>query len=346
MLRRALLVASAFLAFLLVPAHASTVEEATVGVVAYQFDGNTYHDAPDGCGDASPTWSVAVGSETDGILAPPDDVRDAFVVDVPDRLVGHRLQLGVTDPTDAQPLSLDAFVPGCSGSILDAVNWPSAEPAPPAPAAGEKQVSLPLTPDRCYDDGWVFVFNGLKGLPVPGSIYAAWTDGSQGAVRLAWSGNGYAAYSTKDDLAVTLKGAWANLARSWSGQAWLFGPCGATDGGAVYGDQPTVDLGALAFTPTRAGPHVVMVYWADGALPSIRPPAAVDLDPTLIVEPHEIVQDPQGSAGALVGYAQNPPPPQDLLPRVVVPASCHFCLHQVEDSSGAVSYNLAVGRAS
>jgi hypothetical protein len=340
MLQRALLVASASLALLLLPVHASTVEEATVGVVAYQFDGNTFHDAPDGCGDADPAWSLAVGSSTDGILAPPDDSRDAFVVDVPDDMVGHRLHLGVTDPTDTQPLTLDAFAPGCTGSILDAVNWPHAEPAPPAPAAGEKQVSPPLAPDYCHPDGWVFVFSGMKGLPAPATMYAAWTDGSEHAVDLAWARNGYVAYSTADGLAVTLKGAWANLAQSWSGQAWLAGPCDATDGGAVYGDQPTVDLGAIAFTPVHAGPHVVIVSWMDGALPSIHPPAAIDLDPTLIVEPHEIVQDPQGSAQELVGTAQSPPPPQDLLPRLVVPASCHFCLHQVEDGSGQVSYNL------
>ena len=342
MLRRVLLAALASIAFLLLPVHASTIEEATVGVVAYQFDGDTYHDAPDGCGAADARWSVAPDTSTDGLLAPPDDVRDAFVVDVPPALVGHRLALGVSEPSGAQGLALDAFVPGCSSSILDAVNWPHAEPSPPAPAAGEMQVSPPLTPDHCYSGGWIFVFSGFRGLPVPGSIYVAWTDGAEHPVDLAWSRDGYAAYATQDDLGVTLKGAWANVAKSWHGLSWLAGPCDASDGGTVYGDEPTVALGSLAFTPIRAGPHVVLVSWEGGVLPSARPPAAVDLGPTLIVEPHEVVEDPQGSAQELVGFVMGPPPPQDLLPRVVVPASCHFCLPQVGQAAAQVSYQLVL----
>jgi hypothetical protein len=336
------LVAAALVAAALTPATASTVEQATVGVVAYQYDGDTYHDAPDGCGDASPTWSVAVGSSTDGILVPPDDERDAYVVDVPPSLVGHRLHLGVTEPSNAQDLRLDAFVPGCASSILDAVNWPTPEPSPPAPAAGETQVALPMAPSYCYAKGWAFVIDGLKGLPRPAAVDVAWTDGSERTVGLSWAREGYAVYVSGDDLGVTLKGAWANVASAWSGQSWLAGPCDASDGGAVYGDKPTVGLGALAFTPVRAGPHVLLVSWGGGALPPARSPGSVDLDRTLFVEPHEIVQDPQGSAERIVDFVRDPPPPQDLLPVVSAPASCHFCLKGAEDGAGQVSYGVSV----
>lgn len=340
MLRRASLLALASVALLL-PATASTLEEATVGVVAYQFDGATFHDAPDGCGEADAAWSLDVGGEADGLLVPPDDVRDAFVVDVPRSLVGHRVGLAVAEPTDAQRLTLDAYLPGCSGSILDAVNWPVPEPTPPAPAAGERQVSLGLAPDYCDSRQWAYVLGGMKGLPLPPSVYLAWTDATEHAVDLSWAHDGYAVYVTHDDLGVTLKGAWANVASAWAGDSWLVGPCDATDGGAVYGDSPTVDLGAIAFTPVRAGPHVVVVSWAGGALPPVQPPGSVDLDPTLVVEPHEAVEDPQGSADELVEFVMGPPPPQDLLPGIAVPASCHFCLPQVQSGTSQASYRLS-----
>jgi hypothetical protein len=346
MLRRAFLVALSCTA-LLVPATASTLEDASSGAVSYQYDAGTYRDAPDGCDSADPTWTLPFGSSVDGLLAPPDDVRDAYVLEVPQSLVGSRLQLTAEEPTEgAQALAVDAYVPGCMGSILDMVNWPTPEPSPPAPAAGEKQVSPDLQPRYCEPNHWVFLIEGLEGFAAPASIYVAWTDGTEKPLPLRWSNHRSAVYVTQENLDITLKGAWANLPAAWAGSFSLFlGPCGTRDGGAVYGDAPTVDLGALEFTPTKAGPYVVLVSWQGGAVPSADPPASVDPSPLFPVDPHEAFHDPAGAAEDVAGFLANPPPPQDLLPIVSAPRSCHFCLGPVENLAGRVMYVLSAGKA-
>ena len=260
---------------------------------------------------------------------------------MPRDLVGQRLELAIDDPTDgAQGLAIDAFVPGCMGSILEAVNWPHPEPAPPAPAAGERQVSPELAPRYCDERRWAFVMDQMEGFAPPASIHVAWTDATERPVPLRWSNADYAVYLANDPLDVTLKGVWANVAASWPGQFVLYlGPCGATDGGAVYGAAPTVDLGSIAFTPIRSGPHVVLVSWQGGALPTVQPPVSADPAALVPIDPHALSHDPAGTTLAFAERARDSP--QDLIPSLAVPASCHFCLGPLESGAGQASYTLA-----
>lgn len=332
---------------LALPATASLLEQATSGVVAYQFDGSSHHDAPDGCTAADPAWSLAVGETTDGILVPPDDVADVYVVEVPRKLVGSRLAFSVDDPTHVQNIDVDAFVPDCAGSIQDLVNWPTPEPSPPAPAVGEQQVAADVTePFLCNDDQWGFAVDGLQGFDAPASIHLAWTDGTEGPVTLDWESNSFAVYGTDEKTGILLKGAWINLPAAWEGEFhFAVGNCDAVDGGAVYGQPPSVSWGSLEFTPVKAGAYLVQVSWRGGALPVLEAPVTVDPSPLLVVDPHDAMHDPEGAVDLVLDRATSPQDLTDLVPGMSVPATCHFCLGEVEDVVKQVSYFLRAGQA-
>lgn len=243
------------------PAGASFLEEASNGAIAYQFDADQHHDAPDACVDADPRWSLPLQGQADGLVVPPDDLADAYVLDVPAGAVGSRLTLRVTEPSGTVDVDLMAFAPGCQGTVLDAVNQPVPFPAPPEPADGERQATLGphATPLRC-DDHWAFVATRLGGLAPPRSLHAAWTDGSEATVPLAFANRDVALYLAQPSVAFTLTGAWINLPAAWDGDFALgLSPCDARDGGAVYGEPALLADDLLAFTPIRAGPHVVVV---------------------------------------------------------------------------------------
>jgi hypothetical protein len=302
---RSLLAAAAVALFLaptgfLNPVSASTLEEASEHFVSYQFDAGSHHDAPDGCSDADPEWAAGIGTSTDGMLVAPDDASDVFLVDVPPALRGKRMHVALTEATDVDSLELTAFMPGCTGSVLDLVNWPTPEPSPPQPAAGETQHSADVSgPLHCDSDHWVFYLDELHSVVEPASIYLAWTDGSEASVDLDGRWGNYALYETDQHLGVLLKGAWANLADAWTGDFgfWL-GPCDAVDGGAVYGAPPVVGMGFLDFTPTKAGPHVVQVTFNGAAGDVIRPvpaPVSVDVDSYLPITGDDLPADPTGT---------------------------------------------------
>jgi hypothetical protein len=347
---------------------ASTLEEASEHFVSYQFDGGSHHDAPDGCADAQPEWAAVVGAPTDGLLVAPDDVSDVFLVDVPSTLRGKRLHVELSEVQDAGLLDLTAFVPGCAGSVLDLVNWPTPEPSPPQPAAGQTQhagaVSAPV---HCDSDHWVFYLDQLQGTTEPASIHVAWTDGSQAPVDLAGRYGNYALYATEQNLGITLKGAWANLANAWGGDfgLWL-GPCDAVDGGAVYGMPPVAGMGFLDFTPTRAGPHVVQVTFnglAGALLHPIAAPVSVDVDSYLPVSGDDLPADPTGTLhgfghdhGSADHSTAAPAPsrsglplattgvavPDPLLQPIMMPATCHWCAGDLEGVWDRFSYRIAI----
>lgn len=256
-----------------VPAQASLLQGATGGVVAYQFDGGSESDAPDACDGAGAAWSIPLGGATDGLLAPPDDMSDAYVVDVPATAVGHRLAVAVATH-HGYPLDLQVatFLPGCASDVFDVLAQPAPYPAPPAPAAGERQheMAAPNEPYQCTGQFRTFVLSRLDGMAAPSSIHVAWTNGEERTVPLLGSSHGYAAYRTTDDLGILVKGAWANAPATWEGSFFLAqGPCDAVDGGVVYGDPPSVSTNGLAFTPVRAGPHVLVVQANDVATPHL-----------------------------------------------------------------------------
>lgn len=297
---RTLLVALLMMAAV-APAHASTVEDATAGAVSYQFDGDSHHDAPDVCTEASTEWTLPFGGTTDGLLLPPDDLADVFLVDVPNASVGSRLDVRLAEVADMDNLDMTVFAPGCAGSVFDLANQPSAEPSPPAPAPGEAQSGVENLDGSwtCDATRWFFVVNQLRGANAPPSIHVAWTEGTQQSVPLLSSSTGTAHYGTAAHLNVTLKGAWVNLPNSWSGNFRIgAGPCDAVEGGAVYGQPPVAGLGFVSFTPIQAGPHIVQVT----------------------------VKQTPGLPG--------PPAP------LVVPVSCHWCLAPVEGFVKEVSYQL------
>lgn len=265
------------LSFLAWPSTASTVEDASQGVVSYQFDGDTHHDAPDSCAAADPAWGFPLGSSTDGMLAPPDDVADAFVVDVPASDIGTRVTFRLIEGPASVDLDLAAFVPDCDGDVFAARNQPVPFPAPPAPASGERQVPISgaRPRDACGAD-WFFLINGLSGTTPP-AIHVAWSDGSEASVPLSYKENGEVGiYRTALGAAFTLTGAWANLPATWTGTFKVaHEPCGAMHGGAVYGDPALLGNDLISFTPIRAGPHVVLVTLAPPAV--APPPTAVPM---------------------------------------------------------------------
>lgn len=261
--------------FLAWPASASLLESTTAGAVAYQFDGEGHHDAPDSCQDAGAAWTLPAGGAVDGVLVPPDDTADAFVLDVPASGVGSRLMVALSEASGTLDLDLAVLAPGCASTILDPVNQPFPHPAPPAPGPAQTQHSLGRNqaPLHC-DDAWAFVLTGLDGRPAPSTLHAAWTDGSEGAVPLAHANGHWAAYVTYAPQAFNLTGAWINMPSTWSGRFVLgLAPCGATDGGAVYGAPARRADDRLAFTPIRPGAHVVLVGLAPPSVP--RPSTAL-----------------------------------------------------------------------
>lgn len=332
MLVRTLVAFLALTAAWLAPANASTVEEATDHFVSYQFDGATTHDAPDLCTDAGADWTLPVGAATDGMLVAPDDVSDVFVVDVAPSLKGQRLHVDLAELGDAGTLELAAFAPGCAGSVLDRLNWPTPEPSPPQPAPGETRHAADVSePLRCDSRQWMFVLDKLQGFEEPGTIHLAWTDGTEGPVGLHGRYGSVAVYATGENLGILLKGAWANVDAEWTGGfAFAVGPCDAVDGGAVYGEPPVGGMGFLEFTPVRAGPHVVQVTYREpvGEILLPLPQVAAALatqgvpDPT---DPTALADDP---TAALPGP-------------VMAPMSCHACIGAVEDVWDIVGYRLS-----
>ena len=330
---------------LLWPASASTLEDATTGVVAYQFDGDSHHDAPDTCESGSPEWSVPLEGSADGLLVAPDDMADVFLLDVPRSAVGSPLLLSVLQAEGMPDLALSAFTPDCQGSVLDVVNWPAAEPSPPAPAPTEQQHGADVSSSsRCDDDRWLFVLDQLQGIPEPASIHVAWTDATEATVPLYGRYGSAAVYVTEDNLGVLLKGAWANVADAWTGSFFLAaGPCDAVDGGAVYGSPPLLGDSFLAFTPVRAGQYAIHIGLQDDTVGPLPAPATVDPSPVLIVDHEEVVEalDAEGLAHDPLGWLQSPPEPGAVLgqaPSASVPATCHLCLSPVEGVAELVSY--------
>lgn len=256
------------------PASASLLEDATGEFVAYQFDGATTHDAPDTCARADARWSLPLGGSTDGLLVPPDDAADVFVIDVPPQQVGSRLALHLSEAVQGVDLAFDALVPGCGSDVFAPQNQPAPLPAPPAPQPGQAQVSLSgdaLAADTCADD-WFLMLTGA-GAAAPQSLHAAWTDGSQGSIPLAHASPEVAVYRTARSTAFTLHGLWANVPATWTGELRVaHAPCGAVDGGAVFGAPAQAGDDLIGFTPIRAGPHVLVVTVAGaGTVPTAVP---------------------------------------------------------------------------
>jgi hypothetical protein len=280
------------------PVSASLLEEVSDGEVSYQFDGDTHHDAPDACDQADPAWNLAINGttgQTDGLLAPPDDASDVFVLDVAATQVGERLRIDLSEATASIDLAFNIFAPLCLGDVFAPENQPFPLPSPAAPADGEQQASLPRGADPlvCSDE-WTFLIGGLGTTPAPATLYAAWTDGQQGEVPLSKGGDGYGVYGpiTSDAM---LEGAWINLPADWLGPFEVAtGDCDATDGGAVFGEPARMGDDWISFTPIRAGAHEIVIT-----------PAPIEVDvPTTI------------------------------------PASCHWCVPQIEEAANQVAYRL------
>src|SRR5688572_25406178 len=98
---------------------ASLAEAATGGAVAYQFDAGTFHDSPDSCEQASATWQVALGAETQAMVVPGDDERDHVTFMVAASDVGTRITVNVVDAKVEVDLSSEVYVPDCT-SVFDA----------------------------------------------------------------------------------------------------------------------------------------------------------------------------------------------------------------------------------
>lgn len=266
------------------------MEQASSGFVSYQFDADNHHDAPDTCAAAGADWSLQLDNRTDGMIVPPDDLADVFVLDIPATAVGTRLDLRLIEGPGGADLDLGAFAPQCDGDVFAAHNQPFPFPTPPAPAQDEQQASLGSEAEATFClDSWTFIATGLDGIEAPGLIHAAWSDGSEGSIPVDFSNPQRGVY-VSDGPAFTLTGAWINLPASWTGEFQLFEqPCGIVDGGAVYGDPARLFDDRISFTPIRAGPHLVRVTLADPKAPT--PPTAITLTcHTCFSEVGELVQ--------------------------------------------------------
>lgn len=273
---------SALLVALSWPASASLVEDASDGAVAYQFDADNHHDAPDACRDAAPGWSLPLDASVDGLIVPPDDLSDVFLLDVPADAVGSRVTLRLREGADATDLDVTAFLPGCLLDVLAPEAQPQAPPMPPAPASGERQVAVEATPKGACGPDWFFMVQGLVGA-APGAMHAAWTDGSEASVPLTHVSGHVAMYRTSANIANTLTGAWINLPATFTGSFEVaHAPCGIADGGAVYGPPNVAGDDVIAFTPVRAGPHAIQVRLAPPSLPGV--PTAVPMSCHMCVD--------------------------------------------------------------
>jgi hypothetical protein len=247
---------------LLVPAQAGLIENTTKGAVAYQFDGETHHDAPDECGAGSAAWSVPLDGSTDGMLVIGEDNADVFHLDIPASAVGSRVRVNVKEATGSSNLAFMVFAPSCDGSILDPHNLPVPFPKPPAPASNEKRLSVSNLQSGwdCFASEWVFQTDPLEHTQAPTSIHIAWTDGTEETVPLNTANPGQARYKTTSHLTTQIKDAWINVDSNFAGSFRIVkGPCNTSYGGAVYGDPPVLGNDVLWFTPIRAGAHEVRV---------------------------------------------------------------------------------------
>lgn len=265
-----------FLSLATWPSSASTLEDAN-HAISYQFDGQTGHDAPDTCERAADAWALPIGNRTDGLLVPPDDMSDVFVMDVAPHQVGMRIDLRLAEATASIDLGLAAFAPACDGDVFAPHNRPVPFPTPPAPAGGERQATLGRNAQGVYcGDGWIFVATDLDGHAAPASMHAAYTDGTEATIPLAFSNPQVAVYMAAGPLAATLTGAWINLPAHTTGDFVLAkDPCGNVDQGAVYGDPPLLSGDRLGFTPIRAGRHLVQVGLGPAGVEG--PPSSVPL---------------------------------------------------------------------
>ncbi len=249
---------------LLVPASGSLIENSTGGLVTYQFDGDSFHDAADTCEDAMSEHLLALGQRSEGWLVPGDDETDHFLLAVAPEDVGQRLRIDVGVAEVGTELLFDAFAPGCAGSVLAEENQPKPAPEDPVPGAGE-QLATAKNVDGNYtcSDRWFLNLNQVgKDNEAPATIHVTWTDGSQADVPLQKSTPATAAhYTTTEHPDVTVHSATVVMPDSWTGKLILSeGFCDATDGGAVYGeDARRIGDNIIEFTPIVSGPFVLAV---------------------------------------------------------------------------------------
>lgn len=256
------------------PAAGSLIETTSGGAVTYQFDAETFHDAPDTCEGvlgAIESFAVPMDGSADGIVVPVEDEVDHFILTVAPEVVGDRVFVSVGTPVMSVELSLDVQVPGCGTSVVAAENQPvpeSERPAHPAAAEGEKQVSPSSlkdgSPEACGGDDWRFVLNQFHDLAPPAALHGIWSDGTQADIPLLKSTDATMAfYATDYNTGIRLKSVIANVPEAWSGQFnSVHGPCGAVEGNGdqiVYGPANTKTQTSVAFTPVSAGDHVVSI---------------------------------------------------------------------------------------
>jgi hypothetical protein len=268
----------AFLAALLLvlPASGSLVENSTGA--SYQFDAGTDHDAPDTCAalaSASHPFLVARDGETRGFLLPPDDAADHFRLRFAPADVGTRFSVSVLKAEAGADLQIDVLLPDCASNILAPQNQPFPAHNPPAPAAGEQQASPHNLPNpggngNCQPSGYEFLITQIA--TPPASIRVTWTNGAQQDVPLQSANSNTARYGTTDHAAYTLHAVTANLPQSWTGQFNVNKrPCGAADGGAVFGPPNTMGPTGATFTPTMTGDYVLKVALRDPKVPTSIP---------------------------------------------------------------------------
>jgi hypothetical protein len=278
--------------------------------VHYQADAGTEYDAPDTCDGAlaSPDpFDLPIDAALDGWLVPADDEADHYRVPVGQDLVGGRISLSVLGHDAELPFAIDAFMPGCGGSVTAEENQPAAPLAHPAPAEGERQVAphnLGASGGEC-SDRWFFVMNQFGHLAPPATIHLAWSDGSQADIPILKDTPATLAQYEAPDNGFTLDSVTANVPDEWTGQFNVGeAPCDLVDGEAVFGEPAVVsaDGTTIEFTPITAGTYVLAVRFVPPALPAL-PEASLGV-PSLVVPAscHAICGFAPGTATDMTGY--------------------------------------------
>lgn len=320
------------------PVAGSLIESESSGVVTYQFDGDTFHDAPDTCEELlanSHDFSIPMDNSTDGMVVPGDDEIDYFKVAIDPSQIGERVLIFVASAAEGVELGIDVQQPECGVSVSSPEAQPVPEPSTgPEPAPGQKQVAAdtaepaPVEPVECDDDhdGHGSHHQDKKGKGHHMDKHN--DDCEQPADPCA---NPWTFSLSNIDAAsapATIHVSWTNGDQTDVAMAAL------SEGVATYHTEDNLDVTLYTVTANVPeswdGQFTVSGYSCgaeDGGAvfgdPSSSTQAAVSFTPV--------------TSGIHIVSIRLLPPEAPTVP-TSVPLSCHFCIGEAEDVADVISY--------
>lgn len=263
-------IALALVLFLALPATASFIEDSTGQT--YQEDAGVAGDAPATCQLATAARTIDLNEPAKaGMLVDYDDESDAYTLALGSSEVGQRISLSLLKglAVSRHDIAFDVFAPGCGSSVLDPESpyYPKAPANPYTPGVGKSAYEGRTTGYDCKPSDWKFHANKIYTGNAPADVYVEWSNGQHEYVPLQKASQGTVAmYESTSNLGYTVARMVIVLPAGWQGDFKIaHGPC---DG--VVGDpnaNAPVSYGSYAeFTAQQAGPHIVVVHIARGAV--------------------------------------------------------------------------------